>query len=140
MVRMRGNASRGIYGGFIVSEEQAFLEAMKVNIYDTLPMLVYADWLDERGRHEQAEYLRIRAELVKKPCEAFMYSCQENGFTFCQCRDFGRYDELRKRYSHLGFRLLYFVAPDVFGDNPFSEVVTNLPELTGKTVIDWRKH
>ena len=40
------------------SEERAFLRALKKNEDDTTTRLVYADWLDERGHHEEAERMR----------------------------------------------------------------------------------
>lgn len=34
---------------------------------DDLPRLVYADWLEERGEHERAEFIRVQCELAKSP-------------------------------------------------------------------------
>src|SRR5262245_24393769 len=42
-----------------MSEETAFLRAIQANPSDSTAKLVYADWLDEHGEHEKAEYLRI---------------------------------------------------------------------------------
>jgi uncharacterized protein (TIGR02996 family) len=41
-----------------VSERNAFLEALDANEDDTTTRLVYADWLDERGEHEEADRQR----------------------------------------------------------------------------------
>lgn len=53
------------------------------------------------GFAERAEFIRVQIELAKKPCNAFMYSCQELGFPCCQCPDFGKYDQLRLREGQL---------------------------------------
>jgi uncharacterized protein (TIGR02996 family) len=40
------------------SERKAFLKALAANEDDTTTRLVYADWLDERGEHEEADRMR----------------------------------------------------------------------------------
>jgi uncharacterized protein (TIGR02996 family) len=40
------------------SERKAFLKALKKNEDDTTTRLVYADWLDDRGEHEEADRQR----------------------------------------------------------------------------------
>jgi uncharacterized protein (TIGR02996 family) len=40
------------------TERNAFLKALKKNEDDTTTRLVYADWLDERGEHEEADRMR----------------------------------------------------------------------------------
>jgi uncharacterized protein (TIGR02996 family) len=42
----------------VVSAEEAFLAAIEAAPADDAPRLVYADWLDEQGRHDQAEVIR----------------------------------------------------------------------------------
>ena len=39
-------------------DEQAFIAAMKANPEDEAPHKVYADWLDEHDRPEEADYHR----------------------------------------------------------------------------------
>jgi uncharacterized protein (TIGR02996 family) len=55
------------------TERKAFLKALKKNEDDTTARLVYADWLDEHGEHEEADRMRkwdaAKAWLVKF-CEA----------------------------------------------------------------------
>ncbi|HEY1188610.1 MAG TPA: ribosomal protein L7/L12 [Gemmata sp.] len=46
-----------------MSDEAAFLEALKVNPADDTARLVYADWLDEHNQPQKAEYLRLTARL-----------------------------------------------------------------------------
>jgi uncharacterized protein (TIGR02996 family) len=47
-----------------MSEESAFLEALKANPADDTARLVYADWLDEHGEPQKAEYLRLVAAIA----------------------------------------------------------------------------
>ena len=35
------------------------------NLVADLPKLVYADWLDEHGRHARAEFIRVQCELAR---------------------------------------------------------------------------
>ncbi|OWK34309.1 TIGR02996 domain-containing protein [Fimbriiglobus ruber] len=47
----------------ISADEAGFLAAIRANKADDLPRLVYADWLDEHGRHSEAETIRVQIEL-----------------------------------------------------------------------------
>ena len=47
-----------------MSDEAAFLAALKVNPTDDTARLVYADWLDEHNEPQKAEYLRGVVKLV----------------------------------------------------------------------------
>ena len=57
-----------------MNERKAFEKALKKNEDDTTTRLVYADWLDEQGEHEEADRMRkwpaAKAWLVKL--------CEEN--------------------------------------------------------------
>lgn len=48
-----------------MSDEDALIAGIRENPLDDLRRLVYADWLDEWGRAEEAEYLRIVASLAQ---------------------------------------------------------------------------
>lgn len=48
-------------------EEDTFLRALCANPADDAPRLVYADWLDERGESDRAEFLRADAALSRQP-------------------------------------------------------------------------
>jgi uncharacterized protein (TIGR02996 family) len=42
----------------IESEREAFLSALEANLDDNTTRLVYADWLDENGEHDEATRMR----------------------------------------------------------------------------------
>src|SRR5438046_319198 len=46
-----------------MSEESAFLRAIQANPTDTTAKLVYADWLDEHGESEKAQYVRTEVTM-----------------------------------------------------------------------------
>ena len=56
------------------SERKAFLKALTKNEDDTTTRLVYADWLDEHGEHEEAD--RMRKWPAAK--EWLVRFCEEN--------------------------------------------------------------
>jgi uncharacterized protein (TIGR02996 family) len=62
------NAVRGDVGGYAVDEEAGFIAAMLADPDDRTVLLVYADWLDERG-DPRGEYLRVleSGSVEKKP-------------------------------------------------------------------------
>jgi uncharacterized protein (TIGR02996 family) len=43
----------------------AFLAAIRDNPEDDLPRLVCADWLDDHGQHDRAEFIRVQLELSR---------------------------------------------------------------------------
>lgn len=51
-----------------MTTEQAFLASIAENVEDDAPRLIYADWLEERGQHERAEFIRVQCELAKRGC------------------------------------------------------------------------
>lgn len=46
---------------------KGFLEHFVANIDDDTPRLVYADYLDENGRAERAEFIRVQVERHRRP-------------------------------------------------------------------------
>ena len=46
-----------------MSNEEAFLAAIKAAPTDDAPRLIYADWLDEQGRENQAAFIRKECSL-----------------------------------------------------------------------------
>jgi uncharacterized protein (TIGR02996 family) len=50
-----------------MSDEDTFAHAILANPDDDLPRLVFADWLEERGRESHAELIRVQCELAQLP-------------------------------------------------------------------------
>src|SRR5438093_1495473 len=51
----------------------ALLAAICAHPDEDTPRLVYADWLDEHGEHDRAEFIRVQCELTRlrdEDCEA----------------------------------------------------------------------
>jgi uncharacterized protein (TIGR02996 family) len=48
-----------------MNQHTAFLDAIRENPEDDGPRLVYADWLDEHGDAERAEFIRAQCELAR---------------------------------------------------------------------------
>ena len=46
-------------------EYRALLDAVLASPADDLPQLILADWLEENGEGERAEYIRVRCEIAK---------------------------------------------------------------------------
>jgi uncharacterized protein (TIGR02996 family) len=46
-----------------MTEREAFLRAIREDPEDDVVRLVFADWLDERGEHDAAEFIRLQCEL-----------------------------------------------------------------------------
>src|SRR5262249_21254931 len=46
-----------------MTEREAFLQAIRADPDDDLLRLVFADWLDEQGEHEPADFIRVQCEL-----------------------------------------------------------------------------
>jgi uncharacterized protein (TIGR02996 family) len=51
------------------ADRAAFLRAIADNPDDDLPRLVFADWLDEHGEPERAEFIRVQCELARSPAD-----------------------------------------------------------------------
>lgn len=59
-----------------MTDEQLFLRAICADPADDLPRLVYADWLDDHGRPDRAEFIRVQSELATQLPAPFE-SCDE---------------------------------------------------------------
>jgi uncharacterized protein (TIGR02996 family) len=77
-----------------MSQREAFLRAIAANEDDFLVRLVFADWLDDHGEHEEAERQRKLPEAKKwldNVCKEHNAGCREGQeFTYDQLLDFGR--------------------------------------------------
>src|SRR5437868_14865571 len=45
--------------------EEAFIQAIIADPDDDAPRLIYADWLDEQGESERAEFIRVQIALAR---------------------------------------------------------------------------
>jgi uncharacterized protein (TIGR02996 family) len=50
-----------------MSDREAFLRTILENPDDDLPRLVFADWLQENGDEDRADFIRIQCELAQTP-------------------------------------------------------------------------
>jgi uncharacterized protein (TIGR02996 family) len=50
-----------------MTPEDAFLEAILATPDDDTPRLVFADWLDEHGNPERADFIRVQCQLARLP-------------------------------------------------------------------------
>src|SRR5262249_2658905 len=50
-----------------MTHEEAFLEAIREQPDDDTPRLIYADWLEEHGQPERAEFIRVQCEKARLP-------------------------------------------------------------------------
>lgn len=83
-----------------MSDEQFLLAAILANPADDTARLVYADWLEENGQRERAEFIRVQIELAKIGCSSCVPS--ENGAVTdmaCECQE--RAEVLRRREESL---------------------------------------
>jgi len=54
-----------------MSEADALIAAIRQAPDDDAPRLIYADWLDEHGQPERAEFIRVQIGLSRKPSRKF---------------------------------------------------------------------
>ena len=134
-----------------MNEQEVFLKALADNEDDVTTRLVYADWLDDRGEHEEADRQR-KWPAAKAWLKDFARNDQEFGGHWGLDEaeieaDFG--DEYEKRYSPYAM-LLYFLERHVgeefflYFDTPYGfdayseelwnnfEIVTGLKAPTGE--------
>jgi uncharacterized protein (TIGR02996 family) len=50
-----------------VTHEEAFLEAILERPDDDAPRLIFADWLEDNGDPDRAEFIRVRIEVARRP-------------------------------------------------------------------------
>jgi uncharacterized protein (TIGR02996 family) len=53
-----------------MTDATALLAAIRAAADDDAPRLVYADWLDEHGQPERAEFVRVQCELARRKSPA----------------------------------------------------------------------
>jgi uncharacterized protein (TIGR02996 family) len=55
-----------------MTDDSALLAAIRAAPADDAPRLVYADWLDEHGHPERAEFIRVQCELARRDDPALL--------------------------------------------------------------------
>src|SRR5262245_39367867 len=70
-----------------VTEHRAFLESILETPEDDVPRLIYADWLEDHGDHDRAEFIRLQIQEEKTA----RYSLQWDEMQ-------ARINELQRRY------------------------------------------
>ena len=87
--------------------DTAFLAAIIAAPADDLPRLIYADYLDERGRSERAEFIRVQCELgnpfdaAKRCRRAGAVKCITGWQQSAWCPECVKTDALRRREAEL---------------------------------------
>lgn len=83
-----------------MTDDAAFLAAICARPDDDLPRLVYADWLDEHGRGERGEFIRVQCAIAThdhRSCNQGI--CRQAGHGPCRaCRGL---EDLRRREREL---------------------------------------
>lgn len=51
----------------VMTIEEAFIQAIRAAWFDDAPRLIYADWLEEQGKADRAEFIRIQCRLRRVP-------------------------------------------------------------------------
>src|SRR3954447_18033797 len=55
-----------------MTDGTALLAAIRAAPDDDAPRLIYADWLDEHGQPERAEFIRVQCELARRETPALL--------------------------------------------------------------------
>jgi uncharacterized protein (TIGR02996 family) len=88
-----------------MNQEQAFLRAVCDNPHDDAVRLIFADWLDEHGQPERAEFIRLQIERARVPeWDRRRLECER------RCRDLWihAYRALPELPTHLSWDLVTF--------------------------------
>lgn len=131
--------------------ERAFLDSIIAAPDDDAPRLIYADWLEERGDSERAEFIRVQCELGtygEYRCPKYLGGMPDmlyglpvvvEGESNCPCRWCG----LKSREKALEFRTAFWGA-----DFPFPAIPKNgccvwrrgFVEKVRLSSEDWLRH
>lgn len=89
--------------------KEQFLAAVAASPDDDAPRLIYADWLEENGESERAEFIRIQCRIAapwsEDSGECWPCNCRRNNrqHTNGPCRCSAGWKALRSRQIHLVF-------------------------------------
>lgn len=74
-----------------MTNDEAFLRAIVARPDDDIPRLIFADWLDDHGEAERAEFIRVQCALAKLPAAnrqlqaRYVYQVGQNFGTTLAC-------------------------------------------------------
>jgi uncharacterized protein (TIGR02996 family) len=95
-----------------MTDGDALLAAILAEPKEDTPRLVYADYLDENGQPERAEFIRVQVELARLPPK--LVTCSDMGYPYSvdcpECQEDDRREALRGRER----TLLAGPRPDVY--------------------------
>lgn len=117
-----------------------FLPEILANPDDDTPRLVFADFLQERGENDRAEFIRVQCELAAIPWVSYGRITSGTFYTrdgatggHVPTVSFARYKELRQR-EQATKRGMSGWFPKPFGDFRFHWSVTHAPHTRGYLV------
>lgn len=61
---IRSREEQGIH---VMTHEEAFIQAIREAPADDAPRLIYADWLEEHGQADRAEFIRVQCHYAQMP-------------------------------------------------------------------------
>jgi uncharacterized protein (TIGR02996 family) len=128
-----------------MTDDQALLAAVLAAPDDDAPRLIYADWLDEHGQAERAEFIRVQCELARVECPGCrpFYPCREGGL--CRKEPLRRREREFGEWYHDGPPGWLFIIPH----HHFEPSIANVPLCTVRRgfvdevrcrAADWLKH
>lgn len=95
------------------THDDAFLADVIAHPRDDAPRLVYADWLEDNGRAERAEFIRVQCELARMDREAV-----GPGGTVSRSSPWRQSDPGLRRLQHREGWLLSFLRPALTAELP----------------------
>jgi uncharacterized protein (TIGR02996 family) len=102
-----------------MTTEAELLRAVLSEPESDSPRIAFADWLEEQGEAERAEFIRVQCELEAYPAdfdmiagESFRQRCQD-GRHWLHCPDQSRCDTLRRRDRELLLRYGFDWLPKI---------------------------
>lgn len=115
----------------------ALVAAVKAEPQAWLPKLVAADWLDDRGLHDRAEFIRLREALSREPCEKKGWGCQP---ACMACQREKRMDAIRWTWTRKVRQAMYGDGRTggcrTTFDDGFAFEVADIPFETWEAVAD----
>lgn len=115
-----------------MTEEQALLAAVVATPDDDLPRLVLADWLDEHGQEERAEFIRVQIAVERHPARLLNPAAT-----------YGEFFDLREREEELAAHAALSTALILWARSVRAGQATPHPLLSdafGRAVFNAHRH